>query len=597
MTSTLSNETVPDWGLRPTEVGGWSRLGRWVLALAAVAGAVGVGMEVAGVHFHAREILVLLFLAEVPTVAIAGLLRTLDAFARLVIAGAANIVVLTLTASIMLAEGVWSPAAGLLVVAAISLVCLVPQFPPVRRRMATTAAAWRTTKLDRVSTNGSAESLGGLLGAGTGASSSHNGVASVVNESNIAKGLRVLLEGKEYQVEQFGQGKATVKRGEVRTKVPFDKLVVIPDELDDDPAAAAERREAELAARSSVPSSWSPAGQGQLGQIFRDAERPTQPTVFSRDDGVALLYPGRINMFMGEPEGCKTWASLVAVAQEVTNGNAACVVDFSDSPETTIGRLRQLGLTEEQITEGVIYCAPDSPFDHVAEAHLELSFRTARNSSSRELTLAVVDSVTEAMAVEGLDPDVGRDVVTFYRGLPRWLKDQGAAVVLIDHIFKSRESRGRWAFGSERKMSGLDGAAYGFKETAIFGRGVTGRVKVLLTKDRGGFMRQHAPGQVVGTLTLASSPEDGSVTASFTSPTAEALDEQARTLEDLRVRMARAITEHPGSTSTDLRGLVEGANGAAKNETLRWLVDNGYSRHEKSGRQTVFYSVKAYESD
>lgn len=118
------------------------QVSRWVLGAAVAAGAVGVGLGAAGVVSALRTALVLLFLAVAPTVAIAGLLPALDGFARLIIAGTANIAVLSLTAMIMLAEGVWSPRLGLLAVAAITAVCLLAQLPPVRRaaKSATQAA-------------------------------------------------------------------------------------------------------------------------------------------------------------------------------------------------------------------------------------------------------------------------------------------------------------------------------------------------------------------------------------------------------------------------------------------------------------------------
>jgi hypothetical protein len=121
-----------------------SRIGasvKWLLVVASVAGVVGVGMALAGVHSPARAVLVVVFLAVVPTVAIAGLLRSFDLFARIILAGAATITILTLTATIMLAEGVWSPVAGLLGVTVATLLCLVAQWPPVRERVGTAVAS------------------------------------------------------------------------------------------------------------------------------------------------------------------------------------------------------------------------------------------------------------------------------------------------------------------------------------------------------------------------------------------------------------------------------------------------------------------------
>jgi hypothetical protein len=62
----------------------FTRLTSLVLGVAVAAGAAGVGLELAGVDSAVRTALVLVFLAVAPPVAIAGLLRTLDGFARLV---------------------------------------------------------------------------------------------------------------------------------------------------------------------------------------------------------------------------------------------------------------------------------------------------------------------------------------------------------------------------------------------------------------------------------------------------------------------------------------------------------------------------------
>jgi hypothetical protein len=101
-----------------------------------VAGAAGVGLEVAGVRSLARVVLVLLFLAVAPTTAIAGLLRTNDRFARLLIAATANVCLIALIAIIMLAEGIWSPTGGLLAVTAVTAACLLAQVPSIRRKAA-----------------------------------------------------------------------------------------------------------------------------------------------------------------------------------------------------------------------------------------------------------------------------------------------------------------------------------------------------------------------------------------------------------------------------------------------------------------------------
>jgi hypothetical protein len=99
----------------------------------AVAGAAGLGLVALGGAPVLRASLVLLLLVVAPTAAVAGLLPGFDHFARLIIAFAATIAILALTASIMLLAGLWSPVGGLLAVAGIAAACLAFQLPPVRR--------------------------------------------------------------------------------------------------------------------------------------------------------------------------------------------------------------------------------------------------------------------------------------------------------------------------------------------------------------------------------------------------------------------------------------------------------------------------------
>lgn len=130
----------------------------WVFGAAVAAGAAGVGLAAAGVASPLRSVLVLLFLAVAPTVAIAGLLRTLDSFARVIVACAADVVLLGLVAMIMLAEGIWSPVHGLLAVAAITALCLAAQVPAVRRRAAVLAGpAWPRADAARAGSAGRAD--------------------------------------------------------------------------------------------------------------------------------------------------------------------------------------------------------------------------------------------------------------------------------------------------------------------------------------------------------------------------------------------------------------------------------------------------------
>lgn len=105
---------------------------RWLACAVVSAGLIGVGLALAGSSSPLRAPLVMLFLAAGPAMAVAGLLRGLDTFARIFAACAAMVVINVLVAEIMLAAGAWSPDSGLVAVVVITALIGVAQLPPVR---------------------------------------------------------------------------------------------------------------------------------------------------------------------------------------------------------------------------------------------------------------------------------------------------------------------------------------------------------------------------------------------------------------------------------------------------------------------------------
>jgi hypothetical protein len=115
-----------------------SKLTRSLVGAAMGAGAVGVILALAGVHSPVRTALVIVFLAVAPTAAIAGLLRSFDPFARIILSVVTTLVLLSIVAVILLSSGLWSPIGELVGVAVITGGCLAIQVPSVRARI----AAW-----------------------------------------------------------------------------------------------------------------------------------------------------------------------------------------------------------------------------------------------------------------------------------------------------------------------------------------------------------------------------------------------------------------------------------------------------------------------
>ena len=104
---------------------------------------------------------------------------------------------------------------------------------------------------------------------------------------------------------------------------------------------------------------------------------------------------------------------------------------------TAVERLRALGVADEAIADRLHYIRPNESLEDVGRAELEhlLTCRPA---------LVVIDGVTEALALEGLNLNDNSEVAEWLEGLPRGIRDRtGAAVVVIDHVTKDRESQVR----------------------------------------------------------------------------------------------------------------------------------------------------------
>ena len=339
-----------------------------------------------------------------------------------------------------------------------------------------------------------------------------------------------------------------------------------PDRTAADAAPAWEPDEEQSASGLLSISSWEPI---DLGPVLRGERVTLPPSVLTRDDGICLLYPGRLNAAIGETESLKSWFAALAATQELAAGHHVIYLDFEDTPETAVERLRALGTTVEQISSLFTYVQPEGRFDDLAKIMVDEAIGKRGTP-----TLVVSDGVTEAMSLAGLDPRDGSDVAAFYNGFPRWFARTGAAVCMVDHVTKSTEGRGRWAIGSERKLSGLDGAAYLFDVLSPFGRERTGKVKITVSKDRCGHVRQHeGAGRVIAIMELKSWP-DGGVTASLEVPKAAESDGSFRPTW-LMEKMSQAIADHPGLSARALREAVKG-NNETKALALELLVNEGF---------------------
>ena len=188
------------------------------------AGAVGVIMALAGVHSPARTGLVLLFLVVAPTAAIAGLLRSFDPFARLILAVVTALAVYAILAMLLLSAGLWSPIGELIGVAVITVICLVAQIPSVQARVAAWAGPrWRALARRipglRTLTRGAAETAPAGAAAGHGQEAGYAAEVTTTGDEPAEADTAEIEVAEGHQAEPDGAGNAPAAGNTSATEV------------------------------------------------------------------------------------------------------------------------------------------------------------------------------------------------------------------------------------------------------------------------------------------------------------------------------------------------------------------------------------------
>jgi hypothetical protein len=241
--------------------------------------------------------------------------------------------------------------------------------------------------------------------------------------------------------------------------------------------------------------SWMP-----LDLLAIESGPSTPPTIGG------LVYSGRKHVFSGEPETLKTWAALVLCVEQVRAGENVIYVDFEMDGREQLARLRDLGLDDDEVRR-FCYIAPAEPLTNTKGRpfpHLQGDIDALL--TDRPPSLVVFDAFTGALEIHGFDPNSGVEVERFYRTVVKLFQMCGAGVVVLDHLTKNRDTRGRYSIGSERKLGAAD-VHLGFELIRSFGRGRSGLAKIVTHKDRPG----HLPRPKAAEFRLASDPVTGIV--------------------------------------------------------------------------------------
>lgn len=334
-------------------------------------------------------------------------------------------------------------------------------------------------------------------------------------------------------------------------------------------------------------SSWRPV---DLRPVLDGTWQRPVPEIGQRSDTQPILYPGKQHACYSETEGGKTWFALLLSIHEINKGHNVVYLDWEDDEGEIGNRLLTMSALPSRILDNFTYLRPEEPISIPGNADL-----LQQLLGDLRPTLVITDGITEAMTVHGYDPNKNDEVALFNRAIPGRITTSGAASLVLDHVTKDRETRGKYALGGVHKLNVLTGAAFILENRTPFAIGITGRSAIYIAKDRSGQLRRHAQkvdqrdwfgDLVVAPLDEQAAPDQ--VEAYIEPPTLSSRP-QRPTIYMTRVCDALKRADKP----LPMKGLLARVTGKREviERAVAALVDEGYIREEKGPHNSMLHTL------
>jgi len=196
-----------------------------------------------------------------------------------------------------------------------------------------------------------------------------------------------------------------------------------------------------------------------------------------------MFYRSQIHWWHGEPGDGKTFMLLGLMYQLCERGLKVLWIDEESGKVQTARRLQSYSADPDLLTSNFIYHArPGLTLD---PADLDALFRTV---DEERPDVVVFDSVADVLGQAGLDEDSNVEVTAWVKKVLEPLKfEYDASIIAIDHVTKSKDSRGKYARGAGAKKSKTD-AAWKVVKAKEFGVNRVGLIRLESDKDRDGWL-------------------------------------------------------------------------------------------------------------
>jgi hypothetical protein len=223
-----------------------------------------------------------------------------------------------------------------------------------------------------------------------------------------------------------------------------------------------------------------------LTPYLEGAYEPIKPdTGGIRSDGLRLLYSGKWHTLVAPNTAGKSWLALWHTVAVLNAGGVVMYVHFEEAtPASTIGRLRQLGVSVEVIDEQFVWINREGRFDDGAMSELvEL----------HGPDLLVLDGILAACGQYGWEVENNTGVGEYRRALVEPATVEGIAVLSLGHPVKATARKyERHPLGATGWLDMVDGAGFRmFPSKTPIGKGRRGSSAIYTVKDRESEIERH----------------------------------------------------------------------------------------------------------
>jgi len=272
-----------------------------------------------------------------------------------------------------------------------------------------------------------------------------------------------------------------------------------------------------------------------------------------------LLYAGKRHVISGLPESAKTLIAYALLLEAIRADKRVAVIDFEMGTIAARRLLEDLGATIPEI-RSIYFITPEhAPQDGIDRiVHWGADY-------------VLVDAAIGAYDLSGLDDNARKDAEAFARTWIRPLWTNGIATLLIDHVTKNADTRGKFTIGSERKVGQTD-VHLSFEAVKALSRGGTGLVKATVHKDRPAFLQRPT----AAVFELNSHPDQHTITYTRRDP--NPVDDEGHFRPTILMEKVSRYLEEAGEpvTRNNVETTVKGKSAEWIRKALDALTHDGY---------------------